>query len=218
MTLLEPDVTLTDYALTLECALLTWLLYRNGGAPSPQRRWCAAFFAALGVAALFGGSAHGLFADKQTFAYLLVWDASLLAIGVAALAGWSIGARLLFDERGAAWIVRAAMLVFAVYAAVIVFVSHQFVVAIAHYLPAAVFLLVAFVFAYVRQRHPRLLLGALGMALTFVAAGMQQAGIGLHPRYFNHNALYHLVQAAALILIFLAMRSITTRRNDADAA
>jgi len=31
-----------------------------------------------------------------------------------------------------------------------------------------------------------------------VAAAVQQARIALHPNYFNHNALYHLLQAIAL--------------------
>jgi hypothetical protein len=43
---------------------------------------------------------------------------------------------------------------------------------------------------------------------AFVAAGIQQGGIGLHPVYFNHNALYHLVQGIALALIFLAARGL----------
>jgi hypothetical protein len=40
--------------------------------------------------------------------------------------------------------------------------------------------------------------------LTLVAAAVQQARIALHPTYFNHNALYHLLQAIALFLIFRA--------------
>ena len=47
--------------------------------------------------------------------------------------------------------------------------------------------------------------GAWGLALSLVAAGLQHFRIALHPVYFNHNALYHVVQAIALYFIFLGL-------------
>ncbi len=41
-----------------------------------------------------------------------------------------------------------------------------------------------------------------------VAAGVQQLGIALHPVYFDHNALYHLIQAVAVLMLFLSARGI----------
>ena len=38
----------------------------------------------------------------------------------------------------------------------------------------------------------------IGVVLTFVAAGVQVGEIALHPQWFNHNALYHLIQVIAL--------------------
>ena len=55
--------------------------------------------------------------------------------------------------------------------------------------------------------------GAWGLGLTFVAAAVQQARVGLHPRYFNHNALYHLIQGAGLFLVFRGARLATRRRE-----
>src|SRR5205823_6043329 len=49
-------------------------------------------------------------------------------------------------------------------------------------------------------------IGVAGLGLIFIAAAAQQARIALHPRYFNHNALYHLIQALALWLLFLGLR------------
>jgi len=40
----------------------------------------------------------------------------------------------------------------------------------------------------------------------FAASALQQLHVGLHPRYFNHNALYHLIQGIALALLFNALR------------
>jgi hypothetical protein len=39
-----------------------------------------------------------------------------------------------------------------------------------------------------------------------VAALVQRVGLAPHPVYFNHNALYHLLQGVALLLFYLAAR------------
>jgi hypothetical protein len=46
------------------------------------------------------------------------------------------------------------------------------------------------------------------MALSLLAAWIQHKRIGLHQRFFNHNALYHVVQAIALVLIYWAAREL----------
>jgi hypothetical protein len=108
-----------------------------------------------------------------------------------------------------------AALQFVGYSAVVLSGQQGFVVAVINYLPAALFLLGAVLWA--RRRDPELRLGpaACGLVLTFVAAGIQRLGIGLHPQYFNHNALYHLVQALGLALIFLGCRTVVGMRLDA---
>ena len=102
----------------------------------------------------------------------------------------------------------AGLGLFVGYVAVILFVSQSFTVAIVYYLPAAAFLLIAFALAYRREQAGFLLAGLAGMVLTFVAAAVQQIRINLHPIYFNYNALYHLIQAFAFVLLFLAARAL----------
>ena len=72
-TVLEPDVTLTDIGLALECAIFAALLLRARG--SPARRWFAAFFGVVGVAAALGAVEHGFVADKASSAATIVWTA-----------------------------------------------------------------------------------------------------------------------------------------------
>jgi hypothetical protein len=80
-----------------------------------------------------------------------------------------------------------------------------------HYIPAIIFLFIAFGILYFRKKNTLILLGLVGIILTFIAAWIQQSQIALHPIYFNHNALYHLVQAIALLLIFFALKKIVSR-------
>ena len=61
----EPDVTLTDYALTLECGLFVYWLLVHGQTDNPLRLWFAVFFASIGVAAFSGGTVHGYFPNAD---------------------------------------------------------------------------------------------------------------------------------------------------------
>ena len=46
----------------------------------------------------------------------------------------------------------------------------------------------------------------MSIILTFIAAFIQQSELAIHPIYFNHNALYHILQAVALIMIFITLK------------
>ena len=94
--ILEPDVALSDFALALACfGFTSWLTTRTNQ-NSPTRAFMT-FFAAIGTAALLGGVAHGFLPDHGTPLYSAVWTSMLIAIGVATLASWIIGARLILS-------------------------------------------------------------------------------------------------------------------------
>ena len=156
-------------------------------------------------ASLVGGTVHGFFNDS-----VVLWRLVLISLGVVAAAAWAIGARLLFSDRLAQFVVTAAWVEFAAYALIVVFVTDKFVFAIANYLPATVFLIVAFFARYQSNAVTPLAQGLAGLLLTLVAAGVQQARLAVHPTYFNHNALYHLLQAVALFLIYRAAIFLTS--------
>jgi hypothetical protein len=204
----EPGVTLTDYALTVECLVFVWLLRRDGARRGRARRWFAVFFAAVGFAAFAGGTSHGFLHDESSAAYRAVWVSTLIAIGVGAMAAWMLGALLVPSASAARWVRRAAVSLFAVYCAIVLFVMDTFVVAIVHYAPAAVFLFGAFVMRYRATGDAHFLSGVIGLVLTFVAAGVQQGGVGVHPVWLDHNALYHIVQAVGLVFLYRAARGI----------
>jgi len=204
----EPAVTLTDYGLAVECAVFTFLLLKQQSAPGSARWGFVAFFAALGAAALAGGTVHGFFNDKSSTVHLVLWNSTLIAIGVVALSAWRIGSQLVLSRRTGTRAFIAASAVFLMYCLVIVFFKNTFFVAILHYLPAVVFLFAAYLLRYLRHRRGHFLMGLFGLGCTFVAAGVQQSGIAVHPGYFDHNALYHLIQAVALLLLFLSARDI----------
>jgi hypothetical protein len=193
----EPDVALTDYALAIECSLFAYLVHRRAH---------ALFFGSAAAASLAGGTVHGFFFDARTLGNAVLWRVTLIAIGVTAASAWAIGARVLCSPPVARRITVVAAGALVGYSVLTLFITQDFRAAVVFYLPAAVFLLIVLSVAYARAQERRILVAIAGLALMFIAAGVQQARIALHPTYFDHNALYHLLQAVALWLLFLGLR------------
>ena len=202
----EPDVALTDYGLAIECALFAWLLSIDATRHGQLRRRMVLFFAAAAVAPLAGGTVHGFLLESEGALHSVLWVSALLAIGLTALFAWAIGAEIILQPRHARLVERVARFTFVANAMVVIFVHDAFWVAIAFYLPAALFLLLAFLLRVLKDRLPGAGLGAWGVALGILAAALQQLRVTIHPTYFNHNAVYHLVQAVAFVFLFAGMR------------
>ncbi len=209
MTLHEPAVTLTDLGLAVECAWFVVLLVRHAARTESLRDWFIAFFAATGIAAFLGAMTHGFVTDPQSTLYRTLWIGIFAAIGLAAVSSWAVGSRLILSDATARAVIACAFVAFGIYVAIVLFVSQSFAVAIIHYLPSAVYLLIAFTVAYRRHRMRFLAAGIAGILLTFLAALVQQGEFGFQALYLDHNALYHLIQAGALLLIFFAARGLT---------
>jgi len=208
----EPDVAITDFLLSLEATVLALLLWRSGSIESDLRWPFVVFFGATACSALTGGIVHGFFTANYTATGVALWRLTLIALGVVAVATWAIGARLWLLPT-AAQIVQLTVVVVAVaYAITIVAINDSFAIAVVHYLPPTLFLLVAFVVLYSRGRST-MLAGVIGLVLTLVAAFVQLRKIALHPVYFNHNALYHAIQAVGLFLIYWTGRGLVQVGN-----
>ena len=63
MTLHEPDVSLTDFGLAVECAIFVVFLAGRDAVFNLLNGSFLVFFAATGLAALLGGAAHGFVGD-----------------------------------------------------------------------------------------------------------------------------------------------------------
>lgn len=214
----EVDVTLSDYGLALECLVFVWLISRRSTV-HPLKKWFLLFFGSIVLASLAGGTVHGFFQGGKSPGYDILWPLTLLFIGLTALAGWGIGALILFSRRvHRRMILIMANIIFAFYALLVLIIAifpffgrQGFSLAIVHYLPSVFFLFAALIILYRRDRSRQILVGIVGMFLTFVAAGIQQIGISLHPVYFTHNTFYHLIQGIALFMIFWFARWFLSR-------
>jgi hypothetical protein len=210
--LTEPAVALTDLALAVECAAFVTLLMRGNAGDRTLHFWFVVFFASAGLASLLGGAVHGFFPDKASDGRRFLWQATLLAILTTSVAAWNIGAILLLTAKQATMVQRLAILQLVIFSLVVMFVRDEFFIAVIAYLPATLFLLIGLLAGYRTRRLPGLRWGIAGLGVTLLAAAVQRLNIGLHPHYFDHNALYHVIQGAGLWMIFLGARCISFAR------
>lgn len=202
----EPDVALTDYAVTLECLLLAGLLFRGIPARRGLRRLFAIFFVSAAIGAVAGGTVHGFLLHQSSPAREALWRSALLALGVTTFAGWSIGGRLIFVERWSRWIEGIAAAQLVVYGLIVLAWDSSFRTAVLNYAPSAVFLGASFFIAFWRKPDRAALAGLAGVILTILAAVVQRWQIAFQAVPIGHNALYHVIQIVAFASIFLAGR------------
>jgi len=202
----EPVVCLTDFALVIECVVVAARLPRGADVNARLRGWFVLFLLALGLAALAGGTSHGFLQYRHPQLDAIAWSVTLLAIGMVGLAGWNIGACLIGEPRLARPIAVVAMLLFAGYVPVVLFIDDRFLVAVLYYLPATLFLLLLLIWRYIDTGNGWILPGIAGLGLTLAGAAVQQSGIVIHPVWLDHNVLYHLIQAAAIALVYVFAR------------
>ena len=211
----EPDVTFTDYLLTLECTVFAYIIGRHGKPGSEYRFWFMLFFVSLALASLAGGTVHGFFLDTTTLGYKIFWPFSLICIGMGAFTGWNIAGIILLPLKRQ-FILTISEIILIVYCGFVLLITQAFLTAILHFLPAALFLLAAFFILYRRERERTIMFGVWGFILTLFAPIFQQAKISIHEIYFNHNALYHAIQAVAFYLIFRAARTLSNQKVKGD--
>jgi len=193
--------------LVVETFLLGLWLYRSRGSNS-LKAWFVILFWSISIAALVGGTVHGFFTDPQSTIATVSWLLTMIFLGLTALAEYGIAAYLLLTQRSANILIGCALFVFLLYAAVVLFWNPTFRIAVIDYVGGLILLLIGFLRLYLRDRSRAALIGMAGSLLTLLASVVQQAHISISPYYFNHNALYHLLEAVALFLIYQAGQSI----------
>jgi hypothetical protein len=198
----EPAVAITDLGLAILGAYLGWRL-----ATAPARgtltRSGAVVMGGLASAALWGATFHAFFPDNTaTPAGFLVWIPVVLSIIVVAALLLDLALSLLAPR----FPVRARRAFVAVYASsfavVALLVGDSFSSIVRFYAPALILALGAAALEAVRTRSEGWTLMAAGFTTSVGAALLQQAKVAIHPVYFDHNAVYHVVQGGALVLLY----------------
>ena len=193
MNVSEPMTVLTDYLLGGVTAWLGVLLFRSSASQN-SRRWWAAAFAALALGAFLGGTWHG-FAQSS-----LLWKATLLSVGAASFA-MVVGSAIAAAAGAARKVILIAALAKLVVYSAWMLKRDEFIFVVID--TGIAFAVVAALHVW---RWNGLLLG--GVAVSVAAALVQASGLALHA-HFNHNDLYHVIQIAAMALLYRGARRLS---------
>lgn len=200
MTIHEPGTLISDLVLAAVSATLAFRL-RRATVPNntPARAWSGTL-ALAAVSSALGGLSHGFGPELPAWADALLWRATLWALSLAAAAmAWSLVDELAAPDGRRGW--RVAIVAKAAVFIGVMALAPQFVLAIADYGVA----MLAWLGASAVCRRAWRGWFAAGVAVSILAAGVQQAGPDL-AAHFNHNDLYHVIQIGALWLLYRGAR------------
>jgi hypothetical protein len=206
----EPTTLITNTVLAALAVFWGIRLWWHGRQSLQVSRmvWAGAFVA-VAVGAVAGGAVHGLAAKLGPAGVTAGWKVTVLSVGLASfclLAGALLAS---FGGTLRQFFLALAALKLTLYT--FWMIGHDdFKYVINDYGSAMLMVLLLEVFAWWRYRAASApwILG--GIAISFLAAGIQQSGLGVH-RYFNHNDLYHVVQMAGLYLLYRGGRRLRDR-------
>jgi len=188
---------LTDYALAVASLYFGHRTLHDSAAGEniSMKLWAAAFVATAS-AAFCGGTFHGFFHDLSPSVLGGLWKAAIYSIGLMCLLMLAAATVASIPRSAQRWMLSLAVLEFVVYA--VWMHSHdEYRFVIYDYAPAMIGVLGLQAWAAYRRRDASAKWIIAGVLVSFAAAGVQQTGFRLGQN-FNHNDLYHLIQALAL--------------------
>jgi hypothetical protein len=194
----EPATFLTDLLLA---ALAGWCASRTPKAP-PAARWWRRMLGFTAASAFVGGLYHGFalnFSDSVATGWWIatLWIISLLSAAMAL----SLVHELIPPAQQKPWRLVILLKLGAFSSAA--FVRPEFFIAVVDYGLILLAWLVAALFTRLAWRGWML----TAIVVSVVAAGVQQSGWNPAP-HFNHNDVYHVIQAFALIAFYRAGRKL----------
>ena len=170
----DPIAFVSDFVLGLLALFFAFRLWRV------HRMWALAFVFTA-IAAMIGGVYHG-YGDR----WEILWKATVMSVGIASYF-------LLAGTHRRLGIFAAVKL--AVYGFWMAMTEANFVYVVADY--GLTLLLVGIV-------HPAKKWVWVSIAVSVLGAVVQQARVTVHPHWFDYNDLYHLIQMAALWMLYRA--------------
>ena len=203
----EPVTLATDYLLASLTLFLAWRLHARAERQLARIAWALAFLA-LGTGAALGGTWHG-FATIDASLRVVLWKATVLAIGVASAAMIFGSARAMAGPALRRGLAGFAVVAFVIYAGWMLF-HNAYVFVVVDTAAAMVIVAALHAFPPAAWRSPGSRWMVAAVVLSAIAAAVQACRWAPHPN-FNHNDLYHVLQMVAMALFYAGARGLKDR-------
>lgn len=175
-------------------AVRLWRQLKGSARVIPGRKWALALLF-LGMASLFGGLHHGLDTSVRPVGLGggdLFWQLTMLSIGlVSYLIVTGTGQAVLPEKWWPLLLIVSTVKLIAY--VMLALPEGAFYLAILDYASAMVLVVLFSGIGFWQSRLRAAPWMVMGVTISFVAAGIQQSGWGLH-QHFNHNDVYHTIQ------------------------
>lgn len=198
---------LTDYVLGGLSAVLGVLLLGEwrGRRERPVLWWMLAFFA-ISVATFAGGTYHGFTGSLSPATLKGLWRITTFSVGIGSFCLLTSVFYVLFAGKLRKTLIALALVKLLVYLAWMT--SHDdFSYVIADYGTSMMIILLLAIANWKKMSFRWI---AAGIAVSFFAAGVQQARLGFGPS-FDHDAVYHIIQMGGMVLLYLGGRLLRER-------
>ena len=201
VTIAEPTTLVTDYLLgTLSEVCAAFLLKRNATLGQKSIRLWALALLAVGAASYVGGTYHGFRHELGAEISAVMWKVTTISMGVASFCLLTAAFSAAFSGRDRLWLIAAATLKLAIYAAWML--GHdEFRFVIYDYGSTLVILLLLVIAGRTHGVAGHRTYIVSGILASIAAAAVQQSGARLH-QHFNHNDLMHVVQMGGVWLLY----------------
>lgn len=202
----EQTTAATDLVLAILASVIAYGTYKLGKPVQAQKtRIWVAVFVLLAIAAFFGAIAHGFIMSAET--NYILWQPLNLALGLG-VSLFAAGA--LFDLRGGSLpkaIIPGLLTLGIIFYFITVFIPGSFLVFIIYEAVVMLFALIAYIVLAVQRKLKGAWWMVMGILITIIAAGIQASeAVNVHIIWeFDHNGIFHIVQMAGVLVIFLGL-------------
>ena len=201
MKLVQSGALLTDWLLAAVTGWLAWELFRQASRLKDRAigLWVGAFCAVAGSSAL-GGISQTFSASMDPSAAALTRTGTLVLVNAAALLFLLSTLRAFTSGRALAIGAGLAVAKFALFA-VCVAVNDDVRIVVYDGALTMLVVIVLSTWGAWAQRMPSATWILAGVLVSMLAALFQQGRVSIHPQ-FSHNDLYHVIQTAAMYLLY----------------
>ncbi|NQV38705.1 MAG: hypothetical protein HQ509_11960 [Candidatus Marinimicrobia bacterium] len=192
----EPATVITDGLITLLGIYIGFDLLQYSFF-SFQYLWGIAFFG-MALSALFGAIRHGWGPHWNKSASITLNRLTYFGIGVTTVTMLFASVGWFFESESCLLqiIIGLSFFVYIFFA----FKQMRFRIVIYYYFPTLALIFIAMTIGWIQEE-----VGAgqvaIGLGISFVAAGIQMSGWNIH-RHFNHNDLYHVIQLLGMWVVY----------------
>ena len=195
----EPMTMATDYIISVETFIFAVLLFRGRNKSTFLYLWVAAFMT-IGIAALLGGSYHGLAFYLQESTSKILWTGVVYSLSLYSFL--ILSATIINFTPSKFQKLFITLIGFkSLFYLYIAGHKDDFIYVIADYISATIAVLAILILTFDINKKPSAVFLITGILVSFVAAGVQQSGIIL-AKNFNYNDISHIISMISFWLLY----------------